>query len=113
MKTDIDRLHAIYEKSSYARGMGLTFAACHELAGVVEVGTCKDIICLLRDHESIRHILPMIRRVFEEHGLVIDGYSVPEVKLYVSGKTIRFISAMSPDKTFRGWNEHNSVDITM
>lgn len=74
IKTDIKRLHKVVTKQITGRGYGKTFAACHEVAGSVEVGKEGDTIGILvkRQQDLEYFILPMLIEVFKEHRLFLD-----------------------------------------
>jgi hypothetical protein len=74
--TNLDRLHTVVEISrrvppwAMARGWGRTFAACHNLAGIIE--TCEPISLIvwpLYRHNWLDHIRPMVSDVLAEHGI--------------------------------------------
>jgi len=69
MKTDINRLHEVVEGSRAGRGCGKTFARCHEIAGIIELGKFKKIVCTTTYLDELLNLLPMIEQVFKEHGL--------------------------------------------
>ena len=71
MPTDIDRLHDVIEERVGGRGCGKTFAVCHILAGLIELGRCDHIHVLVTVYRDIEHILPMLWRTCDEYGIEI------------------------------------------
>lgn len=92
--TDIDALHKVIEKrevgDSLSRGCGKTFARCHELAGVIEVGDFKVIVVAISLYRDLQYILPMIKEVFAEHGLEWE-YRPQHYEILCNDKHIYFI----------------------
>lgn len=68
MKTDLDRLHAVFDGTLTGRGCGLTFLQCHEVAGAVEVGH-KRIVIAISFGQEVYHVESMLRKVFVDHEL--------------------------------------------
>lgn len=89
MGTDIERLHKVISGELTGRGCGKTFARCHELAGQVKVGEFGDIVVGITQYHDLSYLHPMIRQVFEEHDLKIEGWQ--RDKFICNGKRIRFL----------------------
>lgn len=87
-KTDIDRLHDVIQGRIYGRGVGKTTARIHELAGYVELGESRDIICLIPKRRDLHYLRPMVDRIFAEHGLQICGRQSD--RFTCNGKRVRF-----------------------
>ena len=69
--TDIDRLHDVV-MSNYGpddRGVGKTFASCHELCGVLAVDPSFFVLCRVLMIERVHHIIPQLEFVLKEHGM--------------------------------------------
>ena len=84
--TDIDRLHAVVQGDRYGRGAGNTFAQCHELAAAIHLTTNGRVFCQFSDREFQHWVAPMLRRVLEEQGLIIQ-----------SNPTSRRLTVLRPD----------------
>lgn len=76
MVTDLDRLHYVVEHKDQlygARGVGRTFASCHNLAGILGLLEQEDhvwwynIIWPVPIYKWVDHIRPMLDRVLIEH----------------------------------------------
>ena len=88
MATDIKRLHDVIEGRRTGRGCGKTFARCHQIAGLVEVGE-KVILFQVNCYRDQKYTVPMLRGVFEEHGLEFIRVNVKDIR---SGNSlIRFV----------------------
>ena len=70
-KTDICRLNNISRiPYVWGRGTGVTTAAAHNLAGLIEhVPNGSVIVYVLPLYDWIRHVLPLCDRILAEHGL--------------------------------------------
>lgn len=66
MITDIDRLHNVVDGNKLGRGVGKTFAKCHEIAGLIDLGF-KEIFCIIKCYRDTHHILPMLSDVLYEY----------------------------------------------
>ena len=90
--TDIDRLHSVVQDEYHGRGSGRTFAACHNLAGILE--TCKEgatIAWIIPRMSWLYHIKPMLEGVLREHEL-LDLCEWPvQNELTCGTKRVRFI----------------------
>lgn len=64
-ETDINRLHGVVEGSLG----GKTFALCHEIAGIIELGKFRKIVCTATYLDELLNLLPMLEQVLEEHEL--------------------------------------------
>lgn len=71
MKTDINRLHEVYDGKLYGRGVGKTFLKIHTLVGIVEVGEFDYIFLVLNKWIELWYLHKMIDEIFEEHNLKI------------------------------------------
>ena len=78
MNTDIERLHDVVTYKVSGRGCGKTYAACHELAGVLEVGKSNKIICIIKYSRDLKWLLPMISDVLKEYRLSIEKYNISQ-----------------------------------
>jgi hypothetical protein len=93
--TDLDRLHAVVEGKLTGRRVGRTYAACHNLAGILE--TCEagsKIVWFIPRMAWLFHIRPMVTRVLEEHGLPIRWW-YPN-RLQVGFCVVTFMSLQDP-----------------
>lgn len=113
MKTDLDRLHYVVEHKQHfeligaPRGIGRTFASCHNLAGLLE--TCESgslIVWLLPYMHWFDHIKPMVIQVLKEHQLVF-AFSQRH-KLICNRKIVRFI--VDREENIRGLSDCYFVD---
>jgi len=99
--TDLDRLHQVVEGKLRGRGAGRTFAACHNLAGILE--TCDEnisIAWIIPRMSWVFHIRPMLERVLEEHGLLCDCKWVAQNRLLYGTKRVWFIARGSLRRQF-------------
>ena len=70
INTDLNRLHDVVSGKINGRRSGRTYAACHELAGIIEASTHDDkMVWLLPYHHRILYVVPMIKRVLSEHNI--------------------------------------------
>lgn len=67
--TNIDRLHKVVTGEISGRGAGKTFASCHEVAGIVELGKEKQIFVITKFWRDRSYIKPMLWQILQEHGL--------------------------------------------
>ena len=67
-RIDIDRLHDVVTRRLAGPGAGKTHAACHELAGIIELGE-RSIVALISRQQDVEHIILEIKKVFYTHGL--------------------------------------------
>lgn len=99
--TDLDRLHQVVEGDLRGRGAGRTFAACHNLAGILE--TCNKgarIAWIIPRMSWMFHIRPMLERVLEEHGLLKYCKWITQNKLQYGTKCVQFIPRESLRRQF-------------
>lgn len=71
LKTNLNRLHEVYNGKLYGRGVGKTFLKIHTLAGLVEVSEMPIIFVLMDEWRDIYYLRMMIEKIFEEHKLTI------------------------------------------
>lgn len=69
-KTNIERLHDVIDGKRHGRGTGKTFARCHEVAGLIELGH-ETIYCAMTLWKDVEYLTPMLAGVLQEHGLVM------------------------------------------
>lgn len=68
--TDLGRLHAVVAMDNPGRGAGRTFAACHTVAGVLEVTGDSGVVCSVLKYDRIIDIMrKMVFQVFPDHGI--------------------------------------------
>lgn len=90
MNTDIDRLHNVVDGTLKGQQVGKTFAKCHEVAGLVELGF-TDIYCIVREYKDIEYIMLMVYGVFLDHDLDTTFFQL-STQLYSTAEiNIRFI----------------------
>jgi len=103
MKTDIDRLHAVIEGKITGRGVGRTYAKCHEIAGILEVTDVQDIYLIVTHMSDRYYILPMLISVLDEHFISKAPYRSTDQYITVyPNRKIWFISEYNFDKRLRG-----------
>jgi len=107
VKTDIERLHKVVNKELQGRGVGKTFAKCHDVAGLIQTTDVKYIFCMISLKRDMDYILPMLERVLEEHGLTF--YHKLRTELVVNGVTIKFIREDDFDQRTRGYDNYAIV----
>jgi len=88
--TDLDRLHAVLEGKLVGRGVGKTYARCHVLAGLIEVGH-REVVVVLSHRNDLSYVLPMLERVFAEHGLGVERVKMDGPSMEVGGARVRFL----------------------
>ena len=102
--TDLEKLHDLVEERtrgfSLPRQCGKTFLRCHELAGQAEVGDFNCIIVGMSYMSDLDYLLPMVKRVFEEHNLIMRRLA--HNRFRVNDKTILFLSADQMKTKTRG-----------
>jgi len=99
MTTDLEHLHKVVRGEVGGRRCGKTYARCHELAGVIELGN-KHIFCGISAELDLGYLLPMISTVFDEHGLKISRVAKDTIK--AGEATIKFITPERLDRAGRG-----------
>lgn len=103
MKTDIDRLHNVVLEKKDKEWSGETFAKCHEIAGIIEIGEFKKIVCVISCYRDIQHILPMLMDVFSEHSLPKLGKGTVSDRVFFFGEVeITFIPYSILEEKARG-----------
>ena len=100
--TDIDRLHRVVKGKDRGRGVGKTFAKCHEVLGHLYLGQ-RDIFCMITEYYDLRYILPMLEGILEEGGLKIDRVNKSTHEFFVLDSRIMFIAERSWDYRTRGY----------
>jgi len=94
--TDIDRLHGVVLGERTGRRAGHTFAHCHEVASLIELGETEVVVVLPR-LDWVRHVRPMLLRVLEDRGLGVPKH--PRASLYsfeIAGCLVRFMTSSQP-----------------
>lgn len=105
MKTDIERLHQVYEGNLKGRAVGKTFLQCHEIAGQIEVGEVKNIICLLPNYQYTVFIKTMLIDVLKEHGIIIKKHTRDTI--FISGgKRILFLVRSLEEDELIGFTDY-------
>jgi hypothetical protein len=99
MITDIDRLHKVIDGKAHGRGCGKTFAKCHEVAGLIELGY-KYVFCMITHQQDQLYLDKMLTDVFNDHGLEIKRVSMGEY--YVNDSLVRLIPENDYDMKTRG-----------
>ena len=110
--TDIDRLHSVVLGERYGRGVGRTFAACHNLAGILEMCDNGATIAWIIPRMSwMHHIKPMLETVLVEHGLLdLCKWTAPNV-LQCETKRVRFIPRSELRRQFGFCYDHLVDDL--
>lgn len=90
------------------RRAGHTFAACHEVAGIVGVNPAAMIFWFLPRYDWVDHIVPMLDEVLKEHGLQITGRKMDTYYISTPGHRalafVRFVSIASYPR-WKRWRE--------
>jgi hypothetical protein len=108
--TDVDRLHKVIEDMNnpcavIERGAGVTFAQCHELAGVMETTEQSGVFCKIERYDRIRHILQMLfSKVLPDHNIkFVQNGDYPSFHLPDGQrKKIKFILYHESEQATRG-----------
>lgn len=94
--TDLDRLHAVVSAEisgpPTSRGAGHTFASCHEIASVLELGESR-VLVILPEMRWMEHVAPMLVDVLTERGLSVKWERCFVCR--VSDAELRFVSLLS------------------
>lgn len=100
MSTDIERLHKVVDGKEQGRGCGKTFARCHEVAGLVELGH-KYIFCITTNHKDWQYIEPMLSDVLQEYGIKLTRVRKPD-EYRANESIIRLIPKRDQEQRTRG-----------
>ena len=103
-KTCLTRLHEVLLGRLNGRGCGETYARCHILAGMVEIGE-KNITCLITQIRDVQYLIPMIMHIFEEHGIEIEKIKYNTI-IYTENSRIVFVV---DDGSIRSGFNNNTV----
>lgn len=91
MTTDIDRLHQVVQQPFHGERKGCTFAACHNVAGLIEtIPFGATVVWILPRMNWVDHIKPMLAGVLEEHEIVPRKWLRYSVE-FPDEKTLRFV----------------------
>ena len=100
MSTDIDRLHDVIDGRTSGRGVGKTFAKCHDVAGLIELGL-STVFCVITNYRDIGYILPMLDEVLTEHNMKIEKKQ--QHHIFLNNKIrITFVSENDVGRRLRG-----------
>lgn len=95
MKTDVDRLRAVVEGRLHGRGCGKTFAACHNLAGLLLTVTPGNVIIWrLPEFFWLSHIKPTLAQVLEEYAILKQVTWKNETRMRCLGKDVLFVTTL-------------------
>lgn len=111
MTTDLDRLHRVVLERSKERRAGRTYAAAHNLAGLLE--TVEDgamIVWVIPRWEWIRHIEVEIDRACREHMLLYRCASHHAYMVFERGIRLLFVTHDDHDRRMLGAGEVYYVD---
>ena len=108
MTTNIERLHDVVEGKVAHRGCGKTYAKCHEVAGLVEVGNTH-IICIISVHHDLGYILPMMFEVLDEHEIQWVYDQTARRLVLNNDSVVRFFTEKEYPIRSKGLGEHCSV----
>jgi len=89
MKTDLERLHQVYNGEIKGRKVGNTFLQCHKIAGQIEVGNTNNIICIVENYDYVnKTIKPMLLDILEEHNIKIT--KVLQYNIFINNIQVLF-----------------------
>ena len=91
MTADLDHLHKVVSGEANYRRCGKTFARCHELASVIELGDLE-IVCYISYEYDKQYLYPMILDVLKERGVDVVFNSRDVIRTKTSN--IRFITTL-------------------
>lgn len=89
MPTDLDRLHAVVSGELEGRRIGKTFAQCHAVASVIELGETEVMVAMPR-YDWFNHVSPMLADILVERGLGVPVRRSQWEWQLPSGAVIRF-----------------------
>jgi len=98
---DIDRLHDVVQHKVGGRGCGKTYAQIQNVAGFVELEH-PYIVVVISYYHDISYILPMMKEVFDEHGLSLSRTG--EFEFQSEHAKIRFMTEDTLKERSRGLN---------
>lgn len=105
MITDIELLHKVVSGQVHGRGIGKTFAQCHNVAGAIELGF-DNVFMVITNYRDIMYIIPMLRDVLTDHGIKIDALNYKDKIMCLGGidkrTTVKFITEEDIYRKIRG-----------
>jgi len=100
--TDLDRLHRVSLYSG-GRGCGKTVAACHNVAGAVELAEDGDtILVVLNELRDVNHFRAILEPILHEHRLIARAW-------YELRQEYEFYSFKKPDR----YGIHDQLIVTV
>jgi hypothetical protein len=108
-KTDINHLHDVIERRVGGRRIGKTHAACHEVAGAIELGH-KLIVCVTAYEQQIESGMSHLSQVLDEHG--IRAIMTKRNEIAAGGAVVRFLVRRGLTEKMLGIGEYVEVDFT-
>ena len=91
MKTDLDRLHKVVLGELNRRRAGVTYAQCHEVAGILETTDTGEIIIFVSYFKDTYYIVPMLLDILKEHMITNFEIQFPQATIKVKNRKIIFI----------------------
>lgn len=92
-RTDMKRLHEVATGKRTGRGVGKTHYACTLAVGLIQTLNKAVIPFVIPDPRWVMHIVPILDKVFKEHGILIEEFDKQTLMVSIKGNSnkIKFL----------------------